>query len=69
MKLVVRYQYYSTDAVDDYRNNINSWYTDGVSITHRSPRQNVWTLMAGWTETNAGTSCPCNTGICGAFLW
>ena len=63
MKLVVGYQYYSTDAVDDYRNNINMWYTDGVSITRRSPRQHVWTLMAGWTETNAGTmSCPCNTG-------
>ena len=60
---VVGYQYYSTDAIDDYRNDINSWYVDDVSITHGSPRQHVWTLMAGWTETNAGTlSCSCNTG-------
>ena len=60
---VVGYQYYSTDAVDDYRNNINSWYVDDVSITRGSPRQHVWTLIAGWTEKNAGTlSCSCNTG-------
>ena len=60
---VVGYQYYSTDAVYGYRNDINSWYVDGVSITRGSPRQHVWTLIAGYTETNSGTlSCPCNTG-------
>ena len=60
---VVGYQYGHTDAVSDYHNNINSYYVEGVSITRGSPRQHVWTLMAGYTEANAGSSeCPCNTG-------
>ena len=60
---VVGYQYRSTDAIDDYHNDINSWYVDGVSITRGSPRQHVWTLMAGFSELNVHSwSCPCNTG-------
>ena len=53
---VVGYQYGSPDAVDSGRgtpghhNNINSYYVDGVSITRGSPRQHVWTLMAGSAE-------------------
>uniref|UniRef100_A0A1X7T0X3 Fibrinogen C-terminal domain-containing protein n=1 Tax=Amphimedon queenslandica TaxID=400682 RepID=A0A1X7T0X3_AMPQE len=51
---VVGYQWGSPDAVavDD----INSYYVDGVSITHGSPRQHVWTLMAGVHSHN----CPCS---------
>ena len=57
------YQFYSTDAVDGCCNDINSYYVDGVSITRGSPRQHVWTLMAGGRETHAGSwSCPCNNG-------
>ena len=60
---VTGYQYGSTDAVGDYNNNISSHYVDGVSITRGSPRQHVWTLMAGLTEAFAGSqACPCNTG-------
>ena len=60
---VVGYQYGHTDAVSDYHNDINSWYVEGVSITRGSPRQHVWTLMAGITEANAASnSCPCNNG-------
>ena len=62
---VVGYQYGSTDAVLEYRNDniIDSYYVEGVSITHGSPRQHVWTLMAGLTEASAGSSsCPCNNG-------
>ena len=46
---VVGYQYGSTNAVDvtSGHNDINSYYVDGVSITRGSPRQHVWTLMAG----------------------
>ena len=59
---VVGYQYGSPDAVYSYINNINSYYVDGVSITRGSPRQHVWTLMAGVKDssTDAG-NCPCNT--------
>ena len=60
---VTGYQYGHTDAVSGYDNNINSYYVEGVSITRGSPRQHVWTLMAGITEANAGSSsCPCNNG-------
>uniref|UniRef100_A0A1X7UHD9 Fibrinogen C-terminal domain-containing protein n=2 Tax=Amphimedon queenslandica TaxID=400682 RepID=A0A1X7UHD9_AMPQE len=60
---VVGYQYGSTDA-NPHENNINSHYVDGVSITRGSPRQHVWTLMAGLHEatTHAGGfyNCPCS---------
>ena len=56
---VVGYQYGSPDAVYDFhgsnRNNLNGDYIDGVSITHGSPRQHVWTLMAD----NGAPNCPC----------
>ena len=68
---VVGYQYASTDAVDNIitgpesHNDINSYYVDGVSITRGSPRQHVWTLMAGVTgssTTEYPYNCPCSSG-------
>ena len=80
---VVGYQFGSTDAdypgnytdepygtsIDTDHNDINSYYVDGVSITHGSPRQHVWTLMAGlspsgthpWTG-DSRYNCPCSPG-------
>ena len=64
---VYGYQYGSTDAIyqstNSYRNDLNSHYVDGVSITRGSPRQHVWTLMAGESEaSNSSSACPCNNG-------
>ena len=73
---VVGYQYGSTDAIQNYNyvnggpgadsnhSNINSYYVDGVSITHGYPRQHIWTLMSGvWdSQTNAHCNCPCSQG-------
>ena len=72
---VVGYQYASPDAIDttiggiSSHNDINSYYVDGVSITRGSPRQHVWTLMAGITEASyfkntrdARYNCPCSQG-------
>ena len=64
---VTGYQYGHTDAIypptNSYRNDINAPYVEGVSITRGSPRQHVWTLMAGYSEySQASWSCPCNTG-------
>ena len=60
---VTGYQYGSTDGINSpSHNNLNGDYVDGVSITHGSPRQHVWTLVAGHTESNDGISCPCSTG-------
>ena len=65
---VVGYQYGSPDAVDTRfatnatRNDINSYYVDGVSITQGDPREHIWTLMAGVGVTfNDSGNCPCNT--------
>ena len=66
---VTGYQYASTDAIDTVHgsnhNNLNGDYVDGVSITHGSPRQHVWTLIAGLSETSTnhlGNICPCANG-------
>ena len=69
---VVGYQYGSIDAIQNYNyvtkvpndpnhNDINSYYVDGVSITHGYPRQHIWTLMAAYSDShNHDTAnCPC----------
>ena len=41
-------------------NNINAVYVDGLSITHGSPRQHIWTYVAGLTgHGNRRDDCPC----------
>ena len=57
---VTGYQYSHTDTLN-YYSNINSYYVEGVSITRGSPRQHVWTLMAGLNQVSSN-SCPCNIG-------
>ena len=65
---VTGYQYYTPDAVVHglNHNNLNGDYVDGVSITRGSPRQHVWTLIAGLHEgyinTHHEATCPCSTG-------
>uniref|UniRef100_A0A1X7U8M1 Fibrinogen C-terminal domain-containing protein n=1 Tax=Amphimedon queenslandica TaxID=400682 RepID=A0A1X7U8M1_AMPQE len=47
------------------RNNIDSTYVDGVSITRGSPRQHVWTFVASGTSAiyDIGQyNCPCTIG-------
>ena len=61
---VTGYQYYSTDAFHG-PSDLNSYYVDGVSITRGSPRQHVWTLANGLTDSynnNPQWICPCSTG-------
>ena len=59
---VIGYQYGHPDAT--HRSvSIDSYYVEGISITHGSPRQHIWTLAAGRDETGTDNSrCPCNTG-------
>ena len=78
---VVGYQYASTDGnypgnynfedygsiIDPSHNDINSYYVDGVSITRGSPRQHVWTLIAGLHQSSKDANsndyrfnCPCS---------
>ena len=57
------YQYGSPDAFGYHTGpkNINSYYTDGVSITYGSPRRYVWTYAAGQRQDfdERGDACPC----------
>ena len=78
---VVGYQYASPDAIqhgewknpqkylggtDTKHNDINSAYVDGISLTHGSPRQHIWTFMAGLTGNkitgDGHYNCPCSPG-------
>ena len=62
---VVGFQFGSTGAIASNIQDINSYYVDGVSITHGTPRQHVWTLMAGLNQNgvyNHDSQCPCYTG-------
>ena len=62
---VTGYQYGSCDAFSGgpNRNNIDSRYVDGVSITRGSPRQHIWTFAAAVYQTRIHNSnCPCTTG-------
>ena len=67
---IVGYQYGSTDAISGIgshgtgHNDINSYYVDGISLTHGSPRQHIWTFIAGLSQIdqNLYYNCPCTQG-------
>ena len=60
------YQLATTDAFQRYHheavNNIDGAYVDGISLTHSSPRQHIWTFAAGLSEGNPTwyNVCPCD---------
>ena len=63
---IIAYQYGHLDAFEVYNDrratNINEAYVNGVSLTHGSPRQHIWTFAAGSTEDdNDDEACPCDT--------
>ncbi len=54
------YQFGSTDAFNTTM-DIESYYLDGISLTHGSPRQHIWTFVAALDEVTPYTTtvCPC----------
>ena len=42
--------------------SIDSYYMDGLSVTHGSPRQHIWSFVGGLDEMNPSFACPCVTG-------
>ena len=59
---IVGYKYWATNGFGParYTPGINETYVDGVSITHGSPRQHVWTLAAAKDEASTvNRDCPC----------
>ena len=58
---VIGYQYATPNAFRSY--SIDSYYVEGISITHGSPCQHIWSLAAATYETGTGSGyCPCNIG-------
>ena len=58
------YQRGSDDAYDGYRNRnqlLDGHYVDGLSVTHGSPRNHIWTFAAGLSKgnNNGNDNCPC----------
>ena len=63
------YQYRATDAFEAYHEGrvttIDGSYVSGVSLTHGSPRQHIWTFAAGRSEIQPTwvDVCPCDATI------
>ena len=54
------YQKGSPDAFNSGGNTIDSIYVDGLSITHGSPRQHIWTYAVGVVDPGSSCcGCPC----------
>ena len=55
--------------VHPQNNNIEMTYVDGLSITHGSPPQHIWTYAVGHTERDTAfdvaARCPCTVGRLG----
>ena len=62
---IIGYQIGTTDAFTGAGQVIDTYYLDGVSLTHGSPRQHIWSFAAGFDEGNYGyliSVCPCVAG-------
>ena len=56
------YQYASPEAFNTGTNSIDSYYLDGISITHGTPRTRIWSYAAGYPEqynVHISNHCPC----------
>ena len=61
------YQFGSTSAFYRYTQGIDSYYVEGISLTHGAAgrRQHIWTFAGGITEVSSSLpdhDCPCDTG-------
>ena len=60
--MVNAYQYGHMDAFQPSSTSINSLHLEGISITHKSPRQHLWSYVVGDVanpSTPRADSCPC----------
>ena len=63
---IIGYQLSTPDAFQHkLTRSIDSYYVDGVSVTHGYPRQHIWSFACGLDEGNTvfpESTCPCVTG-------
>ena len=65
---IIAYQDRDTEGFESYHEGrattIDGAYVDGVSLTHGSPRQHIWTFASGRSEFhNEDDSCPCDVTV------
>ena len=55
------YQYGHTDAFNTGNSSIDSHYVEGLSVTHGTPRNHIWTFAAGGSQDYdpIAFNCPC----------
>ena len=56
---VIGYQVGSPDG--PVGSDINGYYIDGISLTHGSPRNHIWSFIGGAYENHSPSKCPCGT--------
>ena len=61
---IIGYQSGTPDTFAFTRRSIDSYYMDGISVTHGSPRHHIWSFVGGLNEgtTYPVSTCPCVTG-------
>ena len=61
---IIGYELGAPDAFTGAGQVIDTYYLDGVSLTHGSPRQHIWSFANGLSEVNSHptSTCPCVTG-------
>ena len=61
--MITGYQYGQPDAFYNTGRSIDQAYACGVSVTHGTPRNHIWTFAAGHSEGDTTTplSCPCDS--------
>ena len=60
---IIGYQLSTPDAFGTgSAQSIDSYYMDGLSVTHGSPRQHIWSFVGGIDEVHPTYACPCVTG-------
>ena len=58
---IIGYQLGDTGCFNGAQWSIDTWYIDGVSVTHGFPRQHIWTFAACYAQIGSNR-CPCITG-------
>ena len=59
---IIGYQIGTPDTFAFTSQSIDSYYMDGISVTHGSPRHHIWSLVAGVDEVTSVSACLCVTG-------
>ena len=61
---ITGYQFYTTNGFHHYiqhRASIDTYFVDGIVLTHGSPKTHIWTFASGISQYRTdGSGCPCN---------